>query len=48
MALAGVGCLFGGALVIGFTPTKIQEGATTQWTPSPAIAGATVTAGVKF
>jgi len=48
VAMAGFGSVLFGGLIIGLTPTKIQEGSTTQWTPSPSFAGATVSAGMKF
>lgn len=48
MALIGLGSIVFGGIVVGITPTTVQDGATTQWTPTPAIAGATLSAGGTF
>jgi hypothetical protein len=48
LVAGGVGAIVIGGIVIGVSPTKVQEGATTQWTPPTAFNGASVTAGATF
>jgi hypothetical protein len=48
MALIGLGSVLIGGIVVGITPATVQEGATTQWSPSPRLAFGTVSAGVTF
>lgn len=46
--MAGMGTTMLGGIFMAATPTTLQDGATTQWTPGKTIAGATVSAGVRF